>query len=140
MQSTLAIIKPEILKKGLSGKIISIIEEHGFRISAMKMVHLTKDQAGRFYHVHRGKFFFEELTQYMSSGPIIVMVLSGDNVIERWRSLMGATDPSKAKEGTIRKLYGTDIQRNAVHGSDAPETAAFEISFFFSKMEIENGP
>lgn len=139
MERTLAIIKPEILKKGLAGKIISRIEDEGIKIIALKMVRLTKEQAGRFYYVHRGKFFYEELTEYMSSGPIIVMVLSGENVIERWRSIMGATDPAKAEEGTIRKLYGTNIQNNAVHGSDSHESASFEIGFFFSEMEIENG-
>jgi len=139
MERTLAIIKPEILRNGLVGKIISRIEEEGIKISAMKMVHLTRDQAGKFYYVHRGKFFYDELTKYMSSGPIVVMVLSGEGVIERWRRIMGATDPARAEEGTLRRLYGTNIQNNAVHGSDSPESAAFEIGFFFSGMEIENG-
>lgn len=139
MERTLAIIKPEILKNGLMGKIISRIEEEGIKISAMKMVHLTRDQAGKFYYVHKGKFFYDELTEYMSSGPIVVMVLSGEGVIDRWRRIMGATDPAKAEEGTLRKLYGTNIQNNAVHGSDSPESASFEIGFFFSTMEIENG-
>ncbi len=136
MERTLAIIKPEIVERGLVGKIISRIEEAGLKITAMKMVRLTKEQAEGFYYVHRGKFFFHELTSYMSSGPVVVMVLEGEKAISRWRLLMGATDPAKAQEGTIRKAFGTDIQRNAVHGSDSSSSASFEISFFFSGMEL----
>ncbi len=136
MERTLGIIKPEIVERGLVGKIISRIEEAGLKIVAMKMVRLTKEQAEGFYYVHRGKFFFDELTSYMSSGPVVVMVLEGQDAISRWRTLMGATDPAKAEEGTIRKAFGTDIQRNAVHGSDSPSSASFEICFFFSGMEL----
>ncbi len=136
MERTLAIIKPEIVERRLAGKIISRIEEENLRIIAMKMVRLTKAQAEGFYYVHRGKFFFEDLTTYMSSGPVIVMVLEGEDAIRRWREVMGATDPVKAEKGTLRREFGTDIQRNAVHGSDSPESAAFEIGFFFAGMEF----
>ncbi len=136
MERTLGIIKPEIVERALVGKIISRVEESGLKIVAMKMVRLTKRQAEEFYHVHRGKFFFDELTTYMSGGPVVVMVLEGEEAISRWRALMGATDPARAQEGTIRKDFGTDIQRNAVHGSDSPESAAFEIGFFFSGLEL----
>ncbi len=136
MERTLAIIKPEVVERGEVGKIIMRIEEEKLRIAAMKMLRLTKAQAEGFYHVHRGKFFFDELTTYMSSGPVVVMVLEGENAIRRWRKLMGATDPAKAEEGTIRREFGTDIQQNAVHGSDSEESAAFEIGYFFAGMEF----
>ncbi len=136
MERTLAIIKPEVVERGDVGKIITRIEEENFKIAAMKMLRLTKAQAEGFYHVHRGKFFFDELTTYMSSGPVVVMVLEGENAIRRWRQIMGATDPAKAEEGSIRKEFGTDIQRNAVHGSDSQESAAFEIGYFFAGMEF----
>ncbi len=136
MERTLAIIKPEVVERGEVGKIITRIEEEKLRITAMKMLRLTKAQAEGFYHVHRGKFFFDELTTYMSSGPVVVMVLEGENAIRRWRQLMGATDPAKAEEGTIRREFGTDIQQNAVHGSDSEESAAFEIGYFFAGMEF----
>jgi len=139
MERSLAIIKPDAGEKGIIGKIISRIEEEKLKISAMKMVHLTKEEAGRFYYVHSGKIFFNDLIEYMSSGPIVVMVLSGEEIINKWRQIMGATDPAKAEEGTIRKIYGTDIQRNVVHGSDSSQSAKFEVSFFFSELEVGNG-
>ena len=136
MERTLAIIKPDAVSKGYVGKIITRIEEEGFVIKAMKMLKLSKQEAEAFYHVHREKPFFEELTRFMSSGPVVVMVLEGEGAIKRWRDVMGATDPAKAAEGTLRRLYGSNITMNAVHGSDAPETADFEIKFFFSGMEL----
>jgi len=136
MERTLGIIKPDAVKKNVIGKIISIIEENGIKIKAMKMVTLTKKQAEGFYHVHKDKPFFNDLINFMTSGPVVLMLLEGENVIERWRKLMGVTDPQKADEGTIRKLYGTDIEKNAVHGSDAPETAEFETKYFFNALEI----
>ena len=136
MQRTLGIIKPDAVKKNVIGKIISIIEENGIKIKAMKMVKLTKKQAEGFYYVHKDKPFFNDLINFMTSGPVVLMLLEGENVIERWRKLMGVTDPQKADEGTIRKLYGTDIEKNAVHGSDAPETAEFETKYFFNALEI----
>ncbi len=136
MERTLAIIKPDAVSKGYVGKIITRIEEEGFVIRAMKMLKLSKHEAEAFYHVHREKPFFEELTRFMSSGPVVVMVLEGEGAIKRWRDVMGATDPAKAAEGTLRRLYGSNITMNAVHGSDAPDTADFEIKFFFSGMEL----
>ncbi len=136
MERTLAIIKPDAVSKGYVGRIVSRIEEEGFVIRAMKMLRLSKQEAEAFYYVHREKPFFEELTRFMSSGPVVVMVLEGEGAIKRWREVMGATDPAKAAEGTLRRLYGSNITMNAVHGSDAPETADFEIKFFFSGMEL----
>lgn len=135
-ERTLGIIKPDAVKKGLIGEILSIYEKAGFKIIAMKLLRLTKEQAEGFYYVHRGKKFFNSLTDFMSSGPCVVFVLEAENAIQRNRELMGATDPSKAKKGTIRYKYGTKIERNAVHGSDSPESAKFEISYFFNAMEI----
>jgi len=133
---TLTIIKPDGVEQHNIGDVLRIFEQQGFKIVAMKMLRLSKHQAEGFYAVHRGKKFFDSLTTFMSSGRIVVMVLEGDNVIERLRKVMGATDPAQAEPGTLRKLYGTSIERNVIHGSDAPETAAFEISYFFSEMEI----
>ncbi|MFP4165175.1 MAG: nucleoside-diphosphate kinase [Chitinispirillaceae bacterium] len=133
---TLAIIKPDAVRNKTAGKILSMIEESGLEIKQAKMVRLTRELAGEFYAVHKGKPFYEELLDFMSSGPVIVMVLSGENAIARWRELMGATNPEKAEEGTVRKLYATSVQWNAVHGSDAPETAREELSFFFSGAEL----
>ncbi|MFW6245003.1 MAG: nucleoside-diphosphate kinase [Fibrobacterota bacterium] len=133
---TLAIIKPDAVRNKTAGKILSMIEDNGFEITQARMVRLTREVAGEFYAVHKGKPFYEELLNFMSSGPIIVMVLSGENAISRWRELMGATNPEKAAEGTVRKLYATSHQLNAVHGSDAPETARQEIAFFFSGAEL----
>ncbi len=136
MERTLAIIKPDAVSKKVVGKIIQRIEEEGIKIVAMKMIKMTKEQAKGFYHVHKEKPFFESLTDFMSSGPCIVMVLEGEDVIERYRRLMGETDSKKAKPGTIRREFGTDIEKNAVHGSDSKESADFEIRYFFSELEI----
>jgi nucleoside-diphosphate kinase len=135
-QRTLSIIKPDGVRKGLIGEVIRKFEHDGLKIVAMKMLHLNKEEAEGFYAVHRGKPFFENLTSFMSSGPIVVMVLEGDGVIERNRQIMGATDPQKAEKGTIRQKYADTIQENIVHGSDAPDTAEFEISYFFNSLEI----
>jgi nucleoside-diphosphate kinase len=136
MEQTLSIIKPDGVARGLVGKVIQRIESLGLTIAAMKMVHLNRAQAEGFYAVHRARPFFESLTAFMSSGPAVVMVLQGDNAIARWRDLMGATDYRKAAEGTLRRELATDIEKNVVHGSDAPETAAFEIAYFFNRFEI----
>ena len=136
MDRTLSIIKPDAVARGLIGEIVKRIENSGFNIIAMKMLHMTKAQAQGFYAVHQGKPFFESLTDFMSSGPAVVMVLEGQDVIARYRDLMGATNYKEAKEGTIRKEFATDIEKNVVHGSDAPETAVFEISYFFNSFEI----
>jgi nucleoside-diphosphate kinase len=136
MERTLSIIKPDGVSRGLIGDVIKHIEGCGLKIVAMKMLHLTQAQARGFYAVHRERPFFEGLTTFMSSGPAVVMVLAGDNAIARWRELMGATDYRKAAEGTIRREFASDIEQNVVHGSDAPETAAFEIGYFFNRFEI----
>ncbi len=136
MERTLSIIKPDGVKRGLIGEVIRMLEQNNLGIVAMKMVHMTKQQAEGFYAVHRERPFFQSLTDFMSSGPAIVMILEGENVIARYRELMGATNYKEAAEGTIRKLFATDIEQNVVHGSDAPETAAFEISYFFNQFEI----
>lgn len=139
MEQTLAIVKPDGVSRHLAGDVIKRIESKGLRIAAMKMVHLSKVQAEGFYAVHCGRPFYEELTTFMSSGPAVAMVLEGENAIGRWRELMGATDFRKAAEGTIRREFATDIQCNVVHGSDASETAAFEIGYFFNRFEIVGG-
>uniref|UniRef100_A0A7C4RT69 Nucleoside diphosphate kinase n=1 Tax=Desulfatirhabdium butyrativorans TaxID=340467 RepID=A0A7C4RT69_9BACT len=136
MQQTLSIIKPDGVQRGLIGEVIKRLETHGIRIAAMKMLYLSKAQAEGFYAVHRERPFFQSLTDFMSSGPVVVMVLEGEDVIQKYRTLMGATDYRKAEEGTIRRDFATDIEKNVVHGSDAPETAAFEISYFFNRLEI----
>ncbi len=136
MDRTLSIIKPDAVTRGLIGEIVKRFETNGFKIIAMKMLHMTKAQAEGFYAVHLGKPFFESLTDFMSSGPAVMMVLEGQDVIARYRDLMGATNYKEAKEGTIRREFATDIEKNVVHGSDAPETAAFEISYFFNSFEI----
>jgi len=136
MNLTLGIIKPDAVSKGLTGKIIDRILSEGFQIRAMKLVHLTKKQAEGFYAVHKGKKFFEELTNFMSSAPCIVMVLEKENAVEEWRKLMGATNPAEAAEGTLRKQFGSSIGENAVHGSDSEENASIEISYFFNKLEL----
>jgi nucleoside-diphosphate kinase len=130
-EKTLAIIKPDAVKKKIVGKIIQRIEDEGFRISRLKMAHLKPDEAKGFYIVHKDKKFYGSLTEFMSSGPVILMVLEGDNAINHWREVMGATDPAQAKPGTLRHTYGFSIERNATHGSDAPETAEWEIKYFF---------
>jgi len=135
-ERTLSIIKPDGVAKGLIGEVIKRFEQAGFKIIAMKMVHMSKEQAEEFYAVHRGQDYFEGFTAFMSSGPLVVMVLEGEEVITRNRELMGATDPIEAAEGTIRREFATDGRRNVVHGSDSPETAAFEIGYFFDDLEL----
>lgn len=137
MERTLSIIKPDGVGRGLIGEVIKRLEQAEIKIIAMKMIHMTKDEAKGFYAVHKEKPFFDSLTDFMSSGPIVVMVLKGDNVIARYRKLMGATNYKEADPGTIRADFATDIERNVVHGSDAPETAAEEIKYFFSELEIK---
>ncbi|MBI4777114.1 MAG: nucleoside-diphosphate kinase [Deltaproteobacteria bacterium] len=136
MERTLSIIKPDAVSKNVIGDIIRRFEADGLKIASMKMVHLSKKQAEGFYVVHKARPFYHSLTGFMSEGPIVVMILEGPNAIARNRALMGATNPAEAADGTIRKDHGTNVERNAVHGSDAPETAAFEIGFFFCFMEI----
>lgn len=136
MERTLAIIKPDGVSRGLIGEVVKRIEEGGFKIVAAKMLHLNRAQAQGFYAVHRERPFFNDLTAFMSSGPVVAMVLAAENAIGRWRDLMGATDFRKAAEGTIRRAFATDIEKNVVHGSDAPETAAFEIGYFFNRFEL----
>ena len=135
-EMTLAIIKPDAVRQHSVGNIISQIEEAPFSIRALKQIHLTHFEAEMFYHVHKGKSFYEALVDFMSSGPCVVMVLQGEEVINRWRTLIGPTDPTNAPEGTIRQMHGTTVRHNAVHGSDSPETAAHEISFFFSGLNL----
>ncbi len=136
MERTLSIVKPDGVKKGLIGEVIKRFEENGLKVVGLKMVKMSKREAEGFYEVHRGKSFFESLTTFMSSGPAVVMVLEGDNAIQSLRNLMGATDPQEAAEGTLRRQFGSNIERNVVHGSDAPDTAAFEIGYFFHALEI----
>jgi nucleoside-diphosphate kinase len=135
-QRTLAIIKPDAVANGAAGRIIARIEAGGFKILAAKLVHMSLDDAAGFYGVHRERPFFESLCTFMTQGPCIPMVLEADGAIQRWRDLMGATDPAKASAGTIRKEFASSIEANAVHGSDGPETAATEIAYFFSALEI----
>ena len=136
MERTFAIIKPDAVGRQLIGSIVTRIEQAGFRIRAMRLAHLTKREAEGFYAVHRDKPFFGGLTDFMSSGPAVLMVLEADGAISKWRDLMGATDPAKAAPGTLRREFGTSIGSNATHGSDAPETAAYEIGYFFRGMEL----
>jgi nucleoside-diphosphate kinase len=138
MERTFAIIKPDAVERNLIGKILERIESNGFKIVAMKRSLLTESIAQGFYDVHRERPFFQDLTRYMSSGPVVLLVLEKDNAISAWRELMGATNPAEAAEGTIRKDFAIDIEKNSSHGSDAPETAAFEISYFFSQTEISS--
>lgn len=135
-ERTLAIIKPDAVKKNVIGDILSRYERAGLKPVAMRLMHMSKPTAQGFYAVHQARPFFDSLCAFMSSGPSLVMVLQGDNAIKKNRELMGATDPAKADAGTIRHAHGTNIECNAVHGSDSPETAAFEISYFFPGMEI----
>jgi nucleoside-diphosphate kinase len=136
MERTLAIIKPDAVAAGHAGPIIQRIEADGFQIRAMRLVRLTRADAEGFYAVHRERPFFGQLSEFMSSGPAIVMALEGPDAILKWRTAMGATNPDKADAGTIRRDFGTSIERNATHGSDAPETAAFEIGYFFAGREL----
>lgn len=136
MERTFGIIKPNAFADGNSGKIISRIYEEGFKIVGLKKLYLSKVEAEGFYYVHKDRPFFDELTEFMSSGPCIVMVLEAENAIQKWRDLMGATNPAEAAEGTLRKEFGASLGENATHGSDAPDTAAFEIGYFFSGLEL----
>ena len=136
LERTFSIIKPDAAVRNLTGAINAMIEQAGLRIVAQKRVHISREQAETFYAVHRERPFFPELVQFMTSGPVVVQVLEGDNAIARYRELMGATDPAKAAPGTIRKVHAKSITQNSVHGSDSPETAAKEIAQFFSGNEI----
>jgi nucleoside-diphosphate kinase len=136
MQMTFAIIKPDAVRSRVAGQIIQRIEAEGFQIRAMRLVSLSKREAEGFYAVHRERPFFPSLTTFMSSGPAIVLALEAPDAIKKWRTLMGATDPAKAEAGTLRKQFGASIEHNATHGSDAPETAAFELAYFFPGVEF----
>lgn len=136
IEKTLVIIKPDAVSKNLIGEIISRFEKNGLRVAALKKIEMTKDEAKGFYIVHKDRPFYESLTDFMSEGPIVVMVLEGEDAISRVRKIMGATNPAQAEEGTIRKDFAENIERNAVHGSDSPQSAAYEISYFFSALEI----
>jgi nucleoside-diphosphate kinase len=136
MEMTFAIIKPDAVRARVSGRIIQRIEDEGFQIRAMRLVNLSKREAEGFYAVHRARPFFSSLTAFMSSGPAIVLALEAPDAIRKWRTLMGATDPAKADPGTLRKEFGASIENNATHGSDAPETAAFELGYFFPGIEL----
>ena len=134
-ERTLSIIKPDAVSKGLIGNIIARFEREGLKIAAMRMLHMDKPQAEGFYAVHRERPFFADLVEFMISGPVVVMVLEGEDAIDHNREIMGATNPAEAADGTLRKLYAESIQNNAVHGSDAPETAKFEIGYFFPDLQ-----
>ena len=136
IEQTFAIIKPDAVGAGHAGQILSMIEHAGFRIRGMKMTRLSRQQAEGFYDIHRSKPFFSGLVTFMTEGPVVLLVLERENAIKQWREVMGATNPANAAEGTIRKKFAENIERNAVHGSDAPETAAVEIPFFFSMAEL----
>jgi nucleoside-diphosphate kinase len=139
IEQTLSIVKPDAMRKAVLGDILRRFESAGLRIAAAKMVHITQEAAARFYVVHKDKGFYRTLTSFMSSGPIFVSVLEGEGAISKNREIMGATDPAKAALGTIRRDFGTNVEQNAVHGSDAPDTARWEITFFFSQLEIHSG-
>ncbi len=136
LERTFSIIKPDAVSRNLAGEILSMIQGAGLKVVGMKMIRLTKAQAEGFYAVHRERPFFDSLTTYMCSGPVVCSVLEGENAIARYRELMGATNPANAAEGTIRKKYAVSLEANSVHGSDAPETAAFEIGYFFNALEL----
>jgi nucleoside-diphosphate kinase len=136
LERTLSIIKPDAVEKHKIGAIVERLENEGFRIVAMKRLHLTLNEAKGFYAVHRERPFFGELTKFMSRGPIVVMVLERENAIQKYRDVIGATDPKKAADGTLRKAYGTDVGENALHGSDSPETAQTELAYFFAGFEL----
>ncbi len=136
MERTLSIIKPDGVKRNILGDIIGRFEKHGLRVAAIKKIWMSKEEAKGFYIVHKDRPFYDSLTDFMSEGPIVVMVLEGDNAIAKNREIMGATNPANAAEGTIRKDFAENVERNIVHGSDATETAAFEIGYFFSSLEI----
>jgi nucleoside-diphosphate kinase len=136
VERTLAILKPDSVARGIAGEILSTIEQAGFRIRGMRMLHLDRPRAEGFYAVHRGKPFFPDLVEFMIEGPIVVLALEREDAIRKWREAMGATNPANAAEGTIRKRFGASIQRNCVHGSDAPDTARFELGYFFTEAEL----
>ncbi|MBI2877185.1 MAG: nucleoside-diphosphate kinase [Candidatus Tectomicrobia bacterium] len=136
MERTLAILKPDALKRRVTGKMMQRIEEKGFRVVALKMLALSKQDAQAFYRIHAQRPFYESLTEYMSSGPVVAMVLEKENAIDALRELMGATNPEQAAEGTLRKEFGLDVEKNSIHGSDSPASAATEIPFFFNTMEV----
>lgn len=136
MELTLSIVKPDGVKKNIIGEVISRFEKNGLKISALKMVHLSKEEAQGFYIVHKERPFYASLTEFMSEGPIVVIVVSGENAIAKVRDVMGATNPKDAARGTIRADFASDIEHNIVHGSDSPQSAAYEIPFFFSSLEI----
>jgi nucleoside-diphosphate kinase len=136
MELTFAIIKPDAVRRGVAGRILGRIEEAGFKVRGMRMIRMSKAEAEGFYYVHRERPFFAGLTDFMSSGPCVVMCLEAPDAIRKWRDLMGATDPAKAADGTLRKEFGASIDNNATHGSDAPDTAAFELGYFFRGMEL----
>jgi len=136
VEQTFAIVKPDAVRRGLTGDILKRIEASGLTIVALRKIHLSRPDAEKFYEVHKARPFFGGLCDYMTSGPVVIVVLQGEGAIVKWRGLMGATDPKKADAGTIRKDFGIDVEQNATHGSDAPETAAQEIAFFFPAREI----
>ncbi len=135
-QLTLGIVKPDAVGKQHLGSIVRMAEEGGLSVVGLRMLHMSRSQAEGFYHVHQAKPFFGSLTDFMSEGPSVVMALRGENAIVRWREIMGATNPAQAEEGTLRKLFGESIERNAAHGSDSPESASFEIGYFFAALEL----
>jgi len=136
MERTLAIVKPDAVEKKVVGSILARIEEEGFSVVVMRMVRMSREEAEGFYAVHRERPFFKDLTAFMSSGPAVVMALEANDAIKRWREVMGVTDPTQAADGSLRKQFGTNIERNATHGSDAPETAATEIAYFFGGIDL----
>jgi nucleoside-diphosphate kinase len=137
MQMTLAILKPDSVEAGSAGKILALLQQEGFTIRGIKMLRLTESQAQAFYEVHKERPFYGSLVEFMTSGPVIPVALEREDAVTHLRKVMGATDVAKAEEGTVRKLYGTSIERNAIHGSDSPENAAIELSFFFSRAELQ---
>lgn len=136
LERTFSIIKPDATERNITGKVVSLLEDGGLRVIAQKRLHMSRDQAEGFYAVHKERPFFKDLVAFMTSGPVVVQVLEGENAIARNREIMGATNPEEAAEGTIRKTYAENIERNTAHGSDAPETAREEIAYFFTEMEI----
>jgi nucleoside-diphosphate kinase len=138
IERTFSIIKPDAVARNLTGAVNAMIEQAGLRIIAQKRVRITKEQAETFYAVHKARPFFGELVDFMISGPVVVQVLEGDNAIAKWREIMGATDPVKAGAGSVRRDFGTNVERNATHGSDAPDTARWEIAFFFGELELRD--
>jgi nucleoside-diphosphate kinase len=136
IEKTFAIVKPDAVEKNHIGGIVALVEKSGLKVRAMRMMHMTRPIAEGFYHVHKARPFFGELVEFMTRGPCVVMVLEGENAIATWRELMGATDPAKAADGTVRKLFGANVGENASHGSDGPDTAKFEIGWFFPGYEV----